>query len=373
MYAETIEHRYERLGGFTSGFDYARLFLSIAVLTLHGYVLCQPEVRDFIWHSWFRPLPAIILPAFFALSGFLVTGSLQRQDALIPFVTLRAIRLMPALAVEVLLSAFLLGPMVTSMALGQYFTDSLFFRYLLNIAGHISFYLPGVFLGPENFSKPGIVNLSLWTIPFELKCYISLVGLSILGVTRRRILFLGVTVVLVVAGTWRHFGEHSIDGDAVGGSALVVAFLIGSCLALFKDIALLRLDFFVISTIAAFVLLQIYSLEFVAMIPCAYMIVYLGMQNPTRYWIVSSGDYSYGIYLFAFPIQQTYFYLFPNNPYFVPSLIFSLIAAFAYAYFSWHFIERPILSRKKNIVKLVQGFADALQRRIKGRLRKSMN
>lgn len=364
---ETIAGRYERLGGFTSGFDYARIFLSIAVMAVHGYGLVNPDNMKVLWHSWPRPILAFVLPAFFALSGFLVTGSLLRQSALIPFVTLRVVRLIPALAVEVTLSALVLGPLLTSLTLAQYFSDPLFFRYLLNIAGHISFYLPGVFLGPENFGRPGIVNQSLWTIPFELKCYIALVGLTLFGITRRRILFLGITIALLLVGTWKVF-NITFDSDTVGGNVLVFAFLVGACLALYKDMVPLSFPLFIAAVVVAFASFYFDSLRYVAMIPSAYIITYLGMQTPPKHWVVSSGDYSYGIYLFAFPIQQTYFLLFPNYPYFFPSLLFALPLTFIYAYFSWHVVEKPILAKKKVIANAAQSSAMMLRRGITSRL-----
>jgi peptidoglycan/LPS O-acetylase OafA/YrhL len=110
----------------------------------------------------------MILPMFFALSGFLVTGSLFRTRTLTEFIALRLLRLVPALAVEVTLSAVVLGALFTSLPIGQYFSDPAFWKYFLNIAGRIHYSLPGVF---QDNPIP-IVNISLWTIPYELEWYL---------------------------------------------------------------------------------------------------------------------------------------------------------------------------------------------------------
>ena len=111
-----------------------RLALATGVIWLHSI-----EVADgmraalAVWGSWGRPFVAVILPMFFALSGFLVAGSLQRNKSLISFLGLRVIRLVPALFVEVTLSAIILGPIFTEYKLISYFSYKEFFEYFLNI------------------------------------------------------------------------------------------------------------------------------------------------------------------------------------------------------------------------------------------------
>ncbi len=109
----------------------------------------------------------VVLPAFFALSGFLVSTSLFRSKTIFEFVTLRVVRMMPALFGEVLISALLLGPLLTAFTIQEYFSSRQFYVYWLNIIGEIHFQLPGLFLDNPD---PGRVNLQLWTIPLELKC-----------------------------------------------------------------------------------------------------------------------------------------------------------------------------------------------------------
>ena len=149
-----------------------------------------------IWHSWARPFVGIILPMFFALSGFLVAGSLERNKSPISFFGLRIIRLAPALLVEITLSAIILGPIFTTFSIQAYFSDPLFYSYFLNVVGYIHYTLPGVFT--QN-PVPSIVNSQLWTIPFELKCYIMLAGIAGIGIFGRKNLLLAFMVVAQIA------------------------------------------------------------------------------------------------------------------------------------------------------------------------------
>ena len=114
----TILGQMEKGSGFTAGFDYVRTALALAVLVWHSYILSAGSAALYraAWSGPFRFLLAIILPMFFALSGFLVAGSLERTRAH-QFVVLRALRLIPALAVEVTLSALILGAFFTTLPL----------------------------------------------------------------------------------------------------------------------------------------------------------------------------------------------------------------------------------------------------------------
>lgn len=76
---------------------------------------------------------------FFALSGFLVIGSLERSKTLVTFLGLRAFRIVPTLKVDVVLAALIIGPIVTTLDFKEYFTEIGFRSYFLNILGDIQF------------------------------------------------------------------------------------------------------------------------------------------------------------------------------------------------------------------------------------------
>ena len=124
MKTQSIGEHLRNIRGFTSGFDYLRYGLAIAVVLWHSCLVSlgdqkAMEIAD-NWSSWFtRP----ILPMFFALSGFLVASSLERSSSIPKFLWMRATRIYPALTAEVILSAFIIGPIITTLPLTQYFTD----------------------------------------------------------------------------------------------------------------------------------------------------------------------------------------------------------------------------------------------------------
>jgi peptidoglycan/LPS O-acetylase OafA/YrhL len=119
----------------------------------------------------------MILPMFFALSGFLIAGSAQRLK-LKEFLLNRSMRIVPALAVDIFIAALVIGPSLTTNTLHSYVTDKKFAHYFLNIIGFIHYQLAGVFLSNP---FPEAVNGSLWTVPFEIGCYVIMAGLIISG------------------------------------------------------------------------------------------------------------------------------------------------------------------------------------------------
>jgi peptidoglycan/LPS O-acetylase OafA/YrhL len=136
--APTLADRIAATGGRTSGFDYMRLLLSVTVVLSHGVIVSYGQPGDAVfWDTPLRPVYRLVLPMFFALSGYLVAGSLERSRTVGVFLGLRVIRIYPALTVEVLLSAFILGPWMTNLGLQAYFGDPQFRHYLLNILGDI--------------------------------------------------------------------------------------------------------------------------------------------------------------------------------------------------------------------------------------------
>lgn len=330
--------------GRSTGFDYLRVLLALGVIAWHSLPLSYGPGEAAIKQAspFSYALSDLILPMFFALSGFLVAGSLDR-NSLVNFVGLRMIRIAPALAVEVFLSALLLGPMLTSFAIGDYFRDPLFSRYFLNIIGEIQYQLPGLFLDNP---FPNVVNGQLWTVPWELKCYAVLTVLALVGLVKYRVGLLMITVAGTAAfGVWYTFGN-----PAWGGTPLLVGFLVGVLVHRYKDVLPWSASFavFAAALIAALFYLD---LHYLAAFPAAYFTVYLGLANPRKIALLRGADYSYGLYLYGFAIQQAIAAIFPWSHEWYWNLAISLPIACAFAAFSWHCVEKPALKLRIPLAK----------------------
>jgi peptidoglycan/LPS O-acetylase OafA/YrhL len=308
-----------------------------------------------VWISPFGPIIKLILPMFFALSGFLVTNSLQQTKTLGVFFGLRILRIYPALVVEVILSAFILGAVYTTDPLREYFSSKEFFLYLMNITGIIHFYLPGVFMHNPDARY---VNVQLWTVPFELKCIILLSLLMLLGVKRWRILApVAAFMMMFAVAMQRYRLTHSlligVGNAGTPGPFLMVCFLFGVSLYLYRERIPYSLGLFVVSLLICLVSNHFGSFGDNFNAPfVAYITAYLGLRSPKKILLLKGADYSYGIYLYGYPIQQT-FATFGNwTHHWYLSILFCLPVAALFAATSWRYIEKPALGLKSQLYKL---------------------
>lgn len=337
-----------RNNGRTTGFDYLRIGLSISIILWHGIPLSYGQAAEILW--WRGPVGTMmhfVLPMFFALSGFLVAGSLDRCRTLVSFFGLRVLRIIPALAVEVTLSALVFGPLLTSFGTQHYFSDPSFAHYFLNMVGDIHYVLPGLFLDNP---VPSTVNAQLWTIPFELQCYLAIGGLATAAVMQRRSLLLVLILMSQALWAWRaiSLGDDGGSGGA-SGPILVISFLTGILFHLYRDRILLRPTFFWFAVGAGAVLSSLPHGAYYLPIPATYMTVYLGLRNPRSISLVSKGDYSYGLYLYGYPLQQVIASIGPVTHHWWINVGLVLPSALLIAFLSWHWVERPTLALRRRL------------------------
>jgi peptidoglycan/LPS O-acetylase OafA/YrhL len=330
-----------------AGFDYLRILLTLGVTAWHA-IMVSGQADQFVTmveNTPWRPLLFFRLPMFFALSGFLICASATRCRTLISFGLLRAFRIFPALIVEVFLSALLLGPLMTRISLDQYILSGTFQTYLLSAIGWIHFELPGVFAAnPLRHA----VNLSLWTIPVELSCYALI---ALLLVTRHllagRIMLILMTIMQLVLIV-RYFNNPA-QADFVGPQ-LPLCFLAGSALHLYRH--RIRLHWSLAATAMAITLLLLErhgGMTLIAL-PMAYFTVYLGLQVPKLLPSLKAGDYSYGLYLYSFPIQQMVATMKWTHHWWL-NLALSLPIALIAAVSSWHLIEKGFVRSKPWVLR----------------------
>ena len=344
----TLSDRLVAVQNRPSGFDYMRIILALAVVLWHVNDLVWGRMGEAWWQTALFPFAMLIVPMFFSLSGFLVAGSFERNKSLITFLGLRVFRIMPALVVEVLLSALILGPLLTTLPLGDYFSSPVFHAYFWNILGEIHYYLPGVF-EQNPFTQ---VNGQLWTVPYELICYVVLAGFAVLGIYRKAswlwyalLLCYGLQVLNTIL-------RPREDVISATGSTVVMSFIAGLLLYRYRTKISWSLTLCLVTAAVSLWLATIPAGQRFAPLPIAYMTVYLGLLNPPRNKLLLSGDYSYGIYLYGYPIQQA---LIAANPVFRVwywHLLAVVPAISLFAAFSWWVIEKPVLGRKDVLKRL---------------------
>ena len=348
----------DRQKGFGAGFDVLRWVLAFLIFYGHckwlagsGAVTLPVEAVSSMaergWSGLRRPFQVVLVPMFFALSGFLVMASALRVREVRQFLTLRALRIFPALAVEVMLSALVLGPLLTVLVLSDYFTHGSFIRYFGNIIGIVTFDLPGVF--NEN-KVTNIVNANLWTLPAEFYCYLVTAALMASAQLYDRAaftrIFATVTALAIAASLTFGFGLTSTTAS----TPLLVYYFFAGCLFYHWRHAIPR-DWRLLAVAAAggYGLLYWQATAFLAPAFVVYITVYLGLFHHARLSGLRKFDYSYGIYLYGFPITQAALALAPGlHGHAHWLLIVAGAGTLCFAAMSWHLIEAPMLAMKKH-------------------------
>lgn len=358
----TLGDKLAREGGRPSGFDYMRIILSVLVLFVHsfGHTLTFSVEHQLLFFAFpANIVPPTILPMFFALSGFLVAGSMYRCASLVKFLGLRVMRIYPALAMEILLTAFLLGPFVTSLSLAEYFTDQGFFRYLLNVTGHTTQYLPHTF---TTNPVPDKANVQLWTVPYELYCYMVLSVLIFVGGKKHRIVFPIAFVLLAALLCYDageiNFGRFIAGSGRARGPGLVLCFLAGVLFYVYRDkipysrgITIGLIAGIVVARLLGEVMEEDHGTWFrlgslVSLVLSVCLTPYLGVMNPRRIVALRHADLSYGIFLYHGIVQQTLIYVWPSQMGWFTCFLTSLVVTTIIAHFSWTLVEKPVLLKK---------------------------
>lgn len=361
--SKTIESLLDANRGIGPGFDHLRLALALLIFNVHAsavingrsaqaevIVTAQSNSPTAGWDNWRAPIYIMFVPMFFALSGFLVSGSALRLRDLRRFIGARMLRIIPALFIEVCLSAVAIGPIFTTLTLSDYFLNQQFFSYFGNIVGHIQYELPGVFL---NNPIPRIVNNSLWTLPVEFYCYIFMTTAMISGLIYDKRLFLVFFVVATIATTAMNYRyEWSSHRGNYTLIIILYYFLCGCIFYLYRNVIKISFIYVLIAVVLAYALIYTKSLALIAPLFLTYVTIGIGMLRLPKIPVVSVGDYSYGVYLYGFPISQSVIALLPaikSSP-----LLFKATAigiTFGFAYISWNVIEKKALLLKHKLQK----------------------
>jgi peptidoglycan/LPS O-acetylase OafA/YrhL len=291
-----------------------------------------------------RPYTLSHVPMFFALSGFLVMGSAFRTKAIAPFLALRVLRIAPALVVEVGLSAIVLGAIFTTLPLAEYYTSSGFFAYFLNIIGFVHLYLPGV-----SFNGEPTVNANLWTLPAEFWCYFFAAITISTGLLFKRTLFTWIfgvaSVGLLIANTF--FGYQ--DTMAVlPGPVNVYYFFVGAIFYMWRHEIPYSFWIFVPAVILTYFLMLFTRTVYLYPFLLTYITVFIGLSRFPRSRLLQSGDYSYGIYLYGFPMSQMLVGSLPALQHNLFGLLAASIACtMVFSVVSWHLVEKRFLWLRK--------------------------
>jgi peptidoglycan/LPS O-acetylase OafA/YrhL len=339
-----------------NNFNFIRLFAASLVLFSHAFALSSGKSSDEPLRAFFQmTLGQVAVDVFFICSGLLITKSLTNSASMLTYVRARCLRILPALWLALLLTVVICGLFFTSQSPAEFFSNPSVYIYLLRnsvlITG-IEHRLLDVF---SSVPYSHLVNASLWTLPYEVAMYIGIAILWLISTrTQKRINIEFKYLVLAVAIVTLAVQLLILDSRPSNLVRLTACFFCGASAYLFREyIKLNRLVALGLATVWLLSLwlempglsLRFYTLCVVYVTLCFALIPAQSLQSFNRL-----GDYSYGVYIYAWPVQQMLAAKFVGiGPW--EMFLWSFVITMSLASISWHCIEKRALSLKQRSSK----------------------
>lgn len=353
----------QALDGHHNSLGVIRLLLACAVIVHHSVPLMGLTFDPIgAWAAGQATLGTIAVAGFFAISGYLVTKSGMSSDVL-RFLWRRVIRIFPAFWTVLLVTAFVIAPVLWILlgrTIGSYFVDNgagPFSYFGLNWTLQVGTYgIHDLLTSTTPYGRTvmtSVFNGSTWTLSYEWACYLVVAGLVLFGVlTRAKIVVPILTALLLLAqgvdlaapGTLVHVVPFLNDPWTV---TLTFTFMMGAVLALYSKSIPLTDGLGLGAGALFFLTMHFGGFLTIGVVAGAYFVLYCAVRLPRRIqWVGQRNDYSYGIYLWGFPVQQLLAYSGLAAAGLVVFTLASLVIAAACAWLSWHLVEKHAMRLK---------------------------
>jgi peptidoglycan/LPS O-acetylase OafA/YrhL len=333
-----------------NNFDFIKILFAWLVIVSHSYVLLGNQGCDWLCEATHHYINFSYfgVKGFITISGYLIYKSLNRSPNFIDYLWKRVLRIYPALITVLVLSVGL--AYLIYQPTNNYFNfkkESI--DYVLNNLSlyHNQWRIHGVFDALPNTA----INGSLWTMGFEFFFYLVLLILYPI----RKYLFVSQaillsTIILLFIGNIYFIDQLRVFPFRLRVDfifELGLFFMIGAFFGTINwDIIQYKKQIAIIAGIITIVIIYIQPNPIWLCLTWPYLVLYIG-QGSSRFsnWIHTNfEDPSYGIYLYAFPVQQSIIYFF--HPSVTVLLWTSTIIAFGLGILSWKFIEKKTLQFK---------------------------
>lgn len=332
-----------------NNFSLIRLIAALMLLLGHAFYLTDPLKRGNVT-AFGIDYGYIALSVFFAISGFLLTASYSRKPSCLVYAESRFLRIFPGLVVCNLFTVLVIGLAFTRLPFYEYLADHQTWDYLginstLILHGtELQVDLPGVFASNP---RPG-VNGPLWTLAYEVWMYILLAFIGRAGMLKRQRVLRGILLEALILVLIYHF-----IGFETGATRLGFYFFAGVFVYLIRE--WLPMNGWLALALGLAAIASVGTMLYALIMPIAVVYCTFWLALVPKGWVRlynRLGDYSYGTYLYGWPVQQSIMALVPAIQ---PWMLFgwSLPLTLLIASVSWHLVENPLLGCKGSTTRLI--------------------
>jgi len=334
---------------FKNNYDFLRIFAAFCIIFYHSFALLAKADQD--------PLNQITkgrvnfsligLSIFFCISGYLIAKSAVKSPTPVNYLWKRFLRIQPLLIVLCFFTVFLIGPIFTKLSLSGYFLNGNTYAYFRNVMPlfGIQFSLPGVFT--ELYDKG--VNGSLWTLIVEERLYLLMTVIFLYKKDKSNylaFLILLLNILYIVNRYW--FSGEMIPYLSQSAFFYALLFLNSAALYLLKIRFGKKQAVYILIGFACIIIGILFPhINVLYCIAFPLLVNSLAAIKGKLNFAGKYGDFTYGTYVFSFPVQQIIISKGIVNPYFL--FFFTIAIVFPLAILSWKFIESPFLSLKRKV------------------------
>lgn len=331
--------------GRDNNFNLLRVLAATLVILTHAYGLSGNEKAE-PWKAMFDlSFGSWAVNIFFVSSGFLIAKSWDRGRWWPKFLWARFVRIYPALWVCVLLCVFGVGLIFTTLSVTEFLQHPETLKFLaknMTLLKGTFTSLPGVFTAQGE----GDVNVSLWTLPYEIKMYFALLALGLVGWLYKRWLLLAI-ILLASAGYFWSIANAMQYPLFAEYTRFIFFFFCGSYFYLMRD--RIPLDWkialsFVIFASATLMLSEIRLRTAALSLATPYLVIYLAYVPGGAIRAYNKlGDYSYGLYIYGAPVQHVLYAVIGGALSVTAYFLIAFAITLTFAVISWHALESRAL------------------------------
>jgi len=331
------------IDGRHNNFNLLRMIAASCVLISHSWSLAFTSATAEPLTS-FTPfsLGQLSVTLFFGLSGFLIAKSFDNRRSITEFIVARVFRLYPGLLLSLVFCVFVIGVLWTVEPLLLYFRDPITWKFIP--AGltlfRLKYALPGVFEHNPHFG----VNGSLWTLSYEVFCYICVALIGFCRVLAPRAF---AVVFVAYLSVYTYLRIHLGPSASMGGyTELTLPFALGVTIYVYRTRIPLNAIVLASLFIGVALLRRTALYREAIVVTVVYATFWLGLVRSRLLLQYNKiGDYSYGMYIFAFPVQQALAASFTGI---TPCQMIAVAwpTTLVLAVLSWHLVENPILMKR---------------------------
>jgi peptidoglycan/LPS O-acetylase OafA/YrhL len=333
-----------------NSFDLIRHFAAFLVLYSHHFPISglkEPTVPS--WDTF--GFVAVVI--FFAISGYFMPKSYTNSSGFVGFIVKRCKRIFPGLFVCSVIMVFVVGLIFTAASAYDYIFSTVQFKTVFLFTAFMGRTIPTVF---SDFTFKDAINGSLWSLPVEFLCYLiigSILSLYNSWKSVMCLLWIACIANATLGNKWMDFAFYGVPMSYL--SLFGIAFLTGSLMSMTREhwnkysVHLVLVSLLLIWLLRGRPEVQVFGTASIAVVT---IIVGLSFKDKI---IRGRFDISYGVYIYAFPIQQIVVNCVTRD--FWLGMLLSALLTIVAGSLSYKYVERPFLKSAKSKIKRAEVLA----------------